>query len=392
MSDESLLISDFAGHPFTWELADALSARDRKVAYSYCAAVVTPKGSFEGNTQVIPVGAGARFERYQPLRRVLSEVRYGMGLVRAVCSIRPTVHVLCNMPIISGLIASVGASLVGARTVVWFQDVQSGLASGSLSRRWMTIAFSAAETLLLRCASGVIAISPELASEAERRGVRPDRVGVLPNWAPVEKMPTWDRDTPWLREQAIAARPLFVYSGTLGLKHDASLLVDLADAIHGLGGHVLVVSEGPGADWLDVVRTQEDVENISVLPYQPFDRLPEVLASADVLVVLLDPSAGRYSVPSKTLSYLCAGRAILASVPADNSIARLVRDESGAGVVVRPDERDAFLREAVALATDPGLRATLGEAGRQYASSNFAEDVVITAFEQQLDALVGPRG
>jgi glycosyltransferase involved in cell wall biosynthesis len=117
-----------------------------------------------------------------------------------------------------------------------------------------------------------------------------------------------------------------------------------------------------------------------------------VLASADVLVVLLDPSAGRYSVPSKTLSYLCAGRAILASVPADNSIARLVRDESGAGVVVRPDERDAFLREAVALATDPGLRATLGEAGRQYASSNFAEDVVITAFEQQLDALVGPRG
>ena len=68
-----------------------------------------------------------------------------------------------------------------------------------------------------------------------------------------------------------------------------------------------------------------------MLPYQPFDRLPEVLASADVLVVILEPEAGRFSVPSKTLSYLCAGRAVLGSMPATNPAARLLTERASPG-------------------------------------------------------------
>jgi glycosyltransferase involved in cell wall biosynthesis len=182
-----------------------------------------------------------------------------------------------------------------------------------------------------------------------------------------------------------------VYSGTLGLKHDASLLVDLAAAIGNIGGHLLVVSEGVGAEWLETARHREQLENMTVVPYQPFDRLPEVLASADVLVVLLDPSAGRYSVPSKTLSYLCAGRPVLAAIPYENAAARLLRDHSHAGIVIEPADRDAFLRAAIELATDEKLRETLGRAGRRYAEANFAESVVVDAFEAQLNTIRPPR-
>ena len=56
-----------------------------------------------------------------------------------------------------------------------------------------------------------------------------------------------------------------------------------------------------------------------LLPYQPFGRLSEVLASADVLVALLESDAGAYSVPSKVLTYLAAGRPILGAIPAEKS-------------------------------------------------------------------------
>ena len=41
-----------------------------------------------------------------------------------------------------------------------------------------------------------------------------------------------------------------------------------------------------------------------------------MLASADVLVALLETDAGAFSVPSKVLTSLSAGRPILAAIPA----------------------------------------------------------------------------
>ena len=96
---------------------------------------------------------------------------------------------------------------------------------------------------------------------------------------------------------------------------------------------MLVVSEGPGADWLAEHASPDDA--LRLLPYQPYERLPEVLASADVLVAVLEPDAGAFSVPSKVLTYLCAGRPLLGALPADNLAARVVT-QSGGGIVVPP--------------------------------------------------------
>ena len=60
-----------------------------------------------------------------------------------------------------------------------------------------------------------------------------------------------------------------------------------------------------------------------MLPFQPFGALPEALASGDVLLAMLTNDAASHSVPSKILSYLCAGRLIVASIPEDNAAARV---------------------------------------------------------------------
>lgn len=59
---------------------------------------------------------------------------------------------------------------------------------------------------------------------------------------------------------------------------------------------VVIAAEGTGADFL---RRQRLPANALLLPLQPAGRPPEVLASADVLVALLDADAGVFSVPSK---------------------------------------------------------------------------------------------
>lgn len=384
-STDRVLLSDYGGHPFTTELAGVLAGRGEPITYTFCAAALSPKGLAGGDLDIVPVGEGMVFEKYRTLGRLWSEIRYGLALSRVVWSRRPATHVVCNMPLVSAAIVWMLSMPLRVRFIVWFQDVQSGLAAKSLGPGWKSRAFSGLETFVLRRAARVIAISPELAAEASRRGVDARRIGVMENWAPIEKLPMLASNTGWRQEIGLPNGLLFLYSGTLARKHDPSRLLDLAETIAPVGGHVVVVTEGEGAEFLgDALRGTTAPANLTLLPYQPFDRLPEVLASADVLVVLLEPAAGQFSVPSKTLSYLCAGRPVLASIPLNNAAAQLLTTRAMAGLVAEPADREGFCDLALQLASDSELREELGRNGREFAEEHFTENVVVDRFLQQI--------
>jgi glycosyltransferase involved in cell wall biosynthesis len=142
-----------------------------------------------------------------------------------------------------------------------------------------------------------------------------------------------------------------------------------------------VVSSGPGSEWL--AREGAELPALRLLPYQPYERLPEVLAAADVLVALLEPEAGSFSVPSKVLTYLCAARPLLVSVSAENLAARVV-ERSGGGVVVPPHDREALVGAAGALRADAALRGELGRRARSYAEQAFDLSAIADRFEEML--------
>src|SRR5206468_9076413 len=133
---------------------------------------------------------------------------------------------------------------------------------------------------------------------------------------------------------------------------------------------IVVLSEGLGADFLRHASAQRGLDNLAVLPFQPFEQLPMVFASADVLVAILDTPAGSYSVPSKVLSYHCAGRPILAALPQDNLAARIIM-RADSGIVVDPSSMTEFADSARKLLDDEALRRRIGENARRYAECAF---------------------
>jgi glycosyltransferase involved in cell wall biosynthesis len=148
---------------------------------------------------------------------------------------------------------------------------------------------------------------------------------------------------------------------------------------------VLVVTEGIGGDYLARCKQEEGLDNLRLLPFQPHDVLPDLLASGDVLMVLLEADAGIYSVPSKVLSYCCAGRAVLGAIPPDNLAARRIR-EAGYGRVVAPGDAAGFVAAARALIEDAAARETAGAHGRAFAEKNFAIAPIAARFAAILDA------
>jgi len=378
-----LLLADYAGHAFTFDLARHVRAGGINVAYSYCATALSPKSDFATHErlEVYPVSSGRNFEKYRLFRRIWSETRYGVASARILARLRPNTLVVCNMPLLSLFVLWIVVRIQRCSLVIWLQDVQGGLAGALLGERHLAArVLTWIEGFLLARADGVIAISDALAAEAIRLGARPSRVSMMENWAPLELLPSRPKGNPWALRHGLAECEVFLYSGTLARKHSPDLLLELADSVYARGAQVVVVSEGTGSEWLKEQLCQTPRPNLLVLPYQPFAEVPNVLATADVLISLLDRSAAAFSVPSKTLAYLCAGRAIVASMPLANAGADLIHRRSGAGVVVDPSDRTGFISEAIRLMEDRPLREQMGMAGRSWADAHFSSNVICRRF------------
>lgn len=383
-----IAVHDYSGHPFQVQLSRALAGRGHAVRHLHCPAYTGGKGALArtpedpSGFEVTAVELGTTFAKYSVLRRPLQELRYGRRLVARVREFRPDVLVSANTPLLAQWVLQRGCRRAGVPVVFWQQDVYS-VAMGARLRRiplaggLAARAFESLERRLLRASAAVVVISPDFLPIVAAWGVDPRRTHVIENWAPIAELPLRPRDNPVARAHGLAGRPVVLYSGTLGLKHNPELLAALGRHFADRDVAVVVVSEGLGADWL----RERSGGDLLQLPFQPYAELPDLLAGADVLVVILEPEAGVFSVPSKVLTYLCAGRPILAAVPEQNLAARLIAG-SGAGVTVAPDDVAGFVLQCDALLADEDRRREMGAAARRYAEATFDLTSICDRFER----------
>ena len=126
------------------------------------------------------------------------------------------------------------------------------------------------------------------------------------------------------------------------------------------------------------------------MPLQPHDDLPDVLATADVLIAILHGAAGVFSVPSKVLTYMCAGRALLLAVPRENLAARVVM-ENNAGLVIDPKAGETFVEAADCLLHEKDYREYCGVNARRYAEVHFDIEAIADSFERIVGAMPAAR-
>ncbi len=387
-----VLVHDYSGHPFQVELSAELARRGHDVTHSWCEAHVSGKGKLGGHEHLHfeAIGRGEVIDKLSFARRLVQELRYGFQLARQIRRSKPDVVLFGNVPV--PMMAVVTLFLLVTRTpwVSWQQDVQGiamrSFAGTKLGRGFLVFAHVAGwlERWCNRRADAIVVIAESFV-DVHREWGTADKTTVIPNWAPLDELLPTPRDNPWAEEHGLANVPNLLYSGTLGLKHNPRLLVQLAHAVRerGVPAHLTVITEGHAVAALADEAARLDVP-ITLLPFQPYERLSEVLGAGDVLLVVLDKSAGAFSVPSKTLSYLCAARPIVGLMPGENLAARLI--DSAGGCVLTPDESSVgqaagWITEVLA---DNDLWDKLGRRARELAEREFELADCATKFEEIL--------
>jgi len=389
-----LLIHDYAGHPFEAQLSRELARRGHRVTHAFAGNLLTPRGSLQlkpGDASTldfveVPMAEAYRANKYSFLKRRGYELAYGTQLASLVSRLHPDLVVSGNTPSEPQWTMIQAAQQLKVPVISWVQDFYS-VAVAKLARKKMPVIGSLAgawyrhlDGRCFRASAAIIAISEDFKPILHGFGVPTDLVTVIPNWAPLDELPVCPRANTWSASQGLDDKFVFLYSGTLAMKHNPDLLRQLAARFRAdISVRVVVISEGPGADYLKKVKYRDNLENLLVLPFQRYVDLPAIMASADVLVAVLEADAGVFSVPSKVLSYHCAGRPILAAMPARNLASRILQNE-GSGYCVDPGDSAAFVRQAVNLRNDPRQRELFGRAARAYAETNFDIGTIATRF------------
>jgi colanic acid biosynthesis glycosyl transferase WcaI len=375
-----VVVHDFAGHPFQIQLSRELARRGYRIDHQYSPTNVTGHGDMQlrpddpPGLSITRVNLRRTFARYRPVLRLVQEIEYALKADRAIRRFRPDLVLLCNMSLLSNLLLIDLLRLRRTRYVFWHQDVYShgvrATADRLFPRRVAAMVGAVAEIAeksVVTNARHVVAIADAFTDVYERWNVDEGRYTVIPNWAVLDDLPVVQPDRLSAGE---GGRHRLLYAGTLGLKHDPKLLLALAAAPQLDDTTVVVVSEGKGRDWLERRAGEVPAGRLELRDYVPFAEMPMLLGSADVLLCVLEPAASRFSVPSKVLTYLCAGRPVVAVMDPANVVAAMLRTHD-AGVVVAHADAATLPGVLRSLLDDESRRTLLGRRARQLAEDAF---------------------
>lgn len=395
-----ILVHDYAGHPFQVQLSRALASMGHEVKHAFAASLQTPRGELvrkdsdpaRFSVTEVPMDPEYTKFKYSFRKRRNMEVQYGHEVAKLINDWQPDAVLSANTPTETQQPIIESTRNVGSKFAFWVQDFYS-IAVDKLVRKKIPVLgrlvggyYRYLDKRQLHESDSVIAITedfkPLLTNDFE---ISEDKVSVIPNWAPIESLPVLPKVNNWSKTQQLDDKFVFLYTGTLGMKHNPNLLLQLAIKYKDQPKvRVVVVSEGIGSDWLKTEREKHQLENLILLPYQPFEQLPEVLASGDVLISVLEEDAGVFSVPSKVLTYLCAQRPLLLAVPQVNLAARII-DTENAGLTVPPSDTEAFLDSAAKLFENEEFRTEKAKNARNYAEKSFKIEEIVVKFDNILN-------
>jgi colanic acid biosynthesis glycosyl transferase WcaI len=390
-----LLIHDYAGHPFQIQLSRELARRGYSVIHAFAGGLLTPRGSLKKKAEdpeslelvELPMDTNYRRDKYRFLRRRNMELEYGKKVAELIHSRKPDVVISANTPTEPQLKIAKACSQLGISFVPWVQDFYS-VAVAKLAKKKLPVIgnligwwYRHLERCALRLAAAAVVITDDFVPMLQELGMPLEKITVIPNWAPLDELPQRPRYNAWSAANGWNDKFIFLYSGTLAMKHNPDILWKLAVSFKDNSQvRVVVISEGPGAGYLRERKSSENCDNLEILPFQSFEQMPDVMGAADVLLAILEPDAGVFSVPSKILTYHCAGRPVLAAIPHGNLAARIIHHE-GSGFCVEPNDSASFILRATELRKNDLLRERCGHAARTYAVNHFEISAITNQFE-----------
>jgi len=290
-------------------------------------------------------------------------------------------------PLQLGVTGILAARLKGAKVLLNIQDIHPDLAieSGILENSLVIKMAKAFEKWIYAKSQKIIVISDGFKKNLIDKGVPPGKITVIPNWVDTDILRPLPKDNYIAKKFFPENKFVVMYSGIVSLSNFESLerIVEIAQFFKDDDIIFTIVGDGFKKQSLQEKAEKLGLNNVTFIPFQPYEDLPYLLAGSDVLLVPLDKGKSQLSVPSKLYNFMATGKPILGLTDSDSEVAKIIT-ETSCGIYAPPDNLERIKEALITLKDSKDYRETLGENGRKYALEKFSREHVLRTYEEIL--------
>lgn len=307
---------------------------------------------------------------------------------------RPDVILLTVPPLPVSVPAALLGLIYNCPIVLNVQDIlpEAAIHVGLLKSKTMIRILESLERFSYRTAHTISVIADGFVDNLINKGVPASKITCIPNWVNTQFIrPLPKEDNAFRKAHGLEGKFVVMYSGNIALTQGLETVVEAAALLSDSPDIAFViVGESRAIAKLKDHCITCGANNVHLLPFQPREKLPEMLAAADVGLIVQKHNVVSFNMPSKTQVLLSSGRAIVASVPSTGSAAKAIEKSRG-GMVVAPENPEALANAILKLSSDPELADRYGYQGRQYALERYSFEQALMQYEKLFYAVASTR-
>jgi colanic acid biosynthesis glycosyl transferase WcaI len=329
-------------------------------------------------------------------KRILHEFSFVLSTlpiwIKKLFSKKYDIVISVSPPFHLGVLPLVYAKLRGTKIVTHIQDLQVDVAKelNMISSQRLLNTMFAMEKFILKGSSAVSTISKGLLKKIKEKGIGAANCLLFPNWVDETIIRPVTKEKSLRSEFGLSrADKVILYSGNLGEKQGLENIIEAAKSFReDTSVKFVIVGSGGGELKLKESVKEAGLTNILFHPLVSYEKLPALLAIADIHLVLQKKNAADLVMPSKLTSILAAGGCPLVTASEGSTLYKLIH-KNEMGIVVEPDDCQ-MLTQGIRFALDNSLEKFRNNA-RYYASRYLSKEIILKNWESILLKLAGNR-
>jgi colanic acid biosynthesis glycosyl transferase WcaI len=290
--------------------------------------------------------------------------------------------------------AAVLSSLYQAPVILNLQDIlpDAAVHVGMINNPKVINLLRKLEKFAYGMATKISVIADGFTKNITAKGVPIEKIVEIPNWVDVNFIKPIAADNNYFRsEYQLEGKFVILYSGNIALTQGLETVIEAATHLkHNTEIAIVIVGAAKALAKLERHCLEHGADNVKLIPFQPRQKLPEMLSAADVGLVVQRKNVLDFNMPSKIQVLLASGRAIIASVPSGGTAARAI-EKSGGGIVVPPENPQMLAAAIEKLYLNRQLVNNLGKTGRQYAEAHYSFESALDKYEKLFAAVIDPQ-
>ena len=219
----------------------------------------------------------------------------------------------------------------------------------------------------------IIVISEDFKRNIMAKGVPEEKIEVIYNWVDADAVrPVAKEDNPLFEEFGLSLDAFtVVYAGNLGNAQNIDIILEGAKKLPQV--QFAVFGTGGLEDDIRARIAHEHLDNVRLLPLQPYERVSQVYSLGDVCIVSCKAGLGGSAMPSKTWSIMSCARPVLASF--DEGELKRILESNHCGVFTHAGNVQEFADAIHHLSESPSLCEEMGRNARMFIEENLTKEV-----------------